>query len=168
MTQDLDLVLTANYNGFNTTVYNRQGCGSSTCEGVAILKRLDVSLVKCVQRKLTFFFHSFFFNAVHLLEFSYLQVGEVEASDHWCSCFIWRPSIVTGSELRVPLLCFNFITARLAFGRISAAAARANGCRGAHSAQSKISVPAHSAAAWRMSWKLNKPNLLLLHNWLEI
>ncbi|XP_032443401.1 heat-stable enterotoxin receptor [Xiphophorus hellerii] len=39
----LDLVLTANYNGFNTTVYNRQGCGSSTCEGVAILKRLDRS-----------------------------------------------------------------------------------------------------------------------------
>uniref|UniRef100_A0A3B3XLE2 Guanylate cyclase n=1 Tax=Poecilia mexicana TaxID=48701 RepID=A0A3B3XLE2_9TELE len=40
---DLDLVLTANYNGFNTTVYNRQGCGSSTCEGVAILKKLDRS-----------------------------------------------------------------------------------------------------------------------------
>uniref|UniRef100_A0A3B3VU01 Guanylate cyclase n=1 Tax=Poecilia latipinna TaxID=48699 RepID=A0A3B3VU01_9TELE len=40
---DLDLVLTANYNGFNTTVYNRQGCGSSTCEGVAILKKLDHS-----------------------------------------------------------------------------------------------------------------------------
>uniref|UniRef100_A0A3Q4AH40 Guanylate cyclase n=1 Tax=Mola mola TaxID=94237 RepID=A0A3Q4AH40_MOLML len=32
--------LTANYNGFNTTVYNRQGCGSSTCEGVTILKML--------------------------------------------------------------------------------------------------------------------------------
>ncbi|XP_054892122.1 guanylyl cyclase C [Poeciliopsis prolifica] len=37
----LDLVLTATYNGFNTTVYNRQGCGSSTCEGVSILKTLD-------------------------------------------------------------------------------------------------------------------------------
>ncbi|KAM4530764.1 guanylyl cyclase C [Odontesthes bonariensis] len=36
----LDFTLTANYNGFNTTVYNRQGCGSSTCEGVAILKML--------------------------------------------------------------------------------------------------------------------------------
>ncbi|TNN55617.1 Heat-stable enterotoxin receptor [Liparis tanakae] len=36
----LDFKLTANYNGFNTTVYNRQGCGSSTCEGVAILKLL--------------------------------------------------------------------------------------------------------------------------------
>uniref|UniRef100_A0A3Q3VWV2 Guanylate cyclase n=1 Tax=Mola mola TaxID=94237 RepID=A0A3Q3VWV2_MOLML len=35
--------LTANYNGFNTTVYNRQGCGSSTCEGVTILKMLHVS-----------------------------------------------------------------------------------------------------------------------------
>ncbi|KAM6913401.1 guanylyl cyclase C [Lycodopsis pacificus] len=37
---DLDFKLTANYNGFNTTVYNRQGCASSTCEGVAILKML--------------------------------------------------------------------------------------------------------------------------------
>ncbi|XP_069557406.1 guanylyl cyclase C [Brachyistius frenatus] len=37
---DLNFTLTANYNGFNTTVYNRQGCGSSTCEGVAILKKL--------------------------------------------------------------------------------------------------------------------------------
>uniref|UniRef100_A0A4W6DLS4 Guanylate cyclase n=1 Tax=Lates calcarifer TaxID=8187 RepID=A0A4W6DLS4_LATCA len=37
---DLNFTLTANYNGFNTTVYNRQGCGSSTCEGVAILKAL--------------------------------------------------------------------------------------------------------------------------------
>ncbi|XP_034395068.1 heat-stable enterotoxin receptor [Cyclopterus lumpus] len=36
----LDFKLTANYNGFDTTVYNRQGCGSSTCEGVAILKLL--------------------------------------------------------------------------------------------------------------------------------
>ncbi|KAK5856644.1 hypothetical protein PBY51_008227 [Eleginops maclovinus] len=36
----LNFTLTANYNGFNTTVYNRQGCGSSTCEGVAILKLL--------------------------------------------------------------------------------------------------------------------------------
>uniref|UniRef100_A0A665WCR3 Guanylate cyclase n=1 Tax=Echeneis naucrates TaxID=173247 RepID=A0A665WCR3_ECHNA len=38
MTQDLSFTLTANYTGFDTTVYNRQGCGSSTCEGVAILK----------------------------------------------------------------------------------------------------------------------------------
>nr|XP_046271779.1 heat-stable enterotoxin receptor [Scatophagus argus] len=36
----LNFTLTANYYGFNTTVYNRQGCGSSTCEGVAILKML--------------------------------------------------------------------------------------------------------------------------------
>ncbi|XP_038550994.1 heat-stable enterotoxin receptor [Micropterus salmoides] len=36
----LNFTLTANYNGFNTTVFKRQGCGSSTCEGVAILKRL--------------------------------------------------------------------------------------------------------------------------------
>uniref|UniRef100_A0A671VKA6 Guanylate cyclase n=1 Tax=Sparus aurata TaxID=8175 RepID=A0A671VKA6_SPAAU len=40
MTQDLNFTLTANYNGFNTTLYNRQGCGSSTCEGVAIFKKL--------------------------------------------------------------------------------------------------------------------------------
>ncbi|XP_047426766.1 guanylyl cyclase C [Mugil cephalus] len=39
----LNFTLTANYNGFNTTVYNRQGCGSSTCEGVAILKLLTSS-----------------------------------------------------------------------------------------------------------------------------
>uniref|UniRef100_A0A3Q3VWV4 Guanylate cyclase n=1 Tax=Mola mola TaxID=94237 RepID=A0A3Q3VWV4_MOLML len=37
---DINFKLTANYNGFNTTVYNRQGCGSSTCEGVTILKML--------------------------------------------------------------------------------------------------------------------------------
>uniref|UniRef100_A0A672ZNQ2 Guanylyl cyclase C n=1 Tax=Sphaeramia orbicularis TaxID=375764 RepID=A0A672ZNQ2_9TELE len=42
MTQGLNFNLTANYNGFNTTVYNRQGCGSSSCEGVAILKKLHV------------------------------------------------------------------------------------------------------------------------------
>uniref|UniRef100_A0A3Q2E164 Guanylate cyclase n=1 Tax=Cyprinodon variegatus TaxID=28743 RepID=A0A3Q2E164_CYPVA len=49
MTQGLDFNLTANYNGFNTTVYNRQGCGSSTCEGVAILKALDrMGEVGCV------------------------------------------------------------------------------------------------------------------------
>lgn len=40
----IDFNLTANYNGFNTTMYNRQGCGSSTCEGVAILKMLHVSV----------------------------------------------------------------------------------------------------------------------------
>ncbi|XP_051244758.1 guanylyl cyclase C [Dicentrarchus labrax] len=32
--------LTANYNEFTTNAYKRQGCGSSTCEGVAILKDL--------------------------------------------------------------------------------------------------------------------------------
>ncbi|XP_061894002.1 guanylyl cyclase C isoform X1 [Entelurus aequoreus] len=37
---DFNFTLTANFNGFNTTFYNRQGCGSSTCEGVAILKML--------------------------------------------------------------------------------------------------------------------------------
>ncbi|XP_068193477.1 guanylyl cyclase C [Antennarius striatus] len=37
---ELNFTLTANFNGFNTTVYNRQGCGSSACEGVAILKML--------------------------------------------------------------------------------------------------------------------------------
>lgn len=42
----VDFNLTANYNGFNTTMYNRQGCRSSTCEGVAILKTLHVSAFK--------------------------------------------------------------------------------------------------------------------------
>lgn len=46
MTQELNFNLTANYYGFDTTMYNRQGCGSSTCEGVAILKLLHVSVVK--------------------------------------------------------------------------------------------------------------------------
>ncbi|KAJ8387578.1 hypothetical protein AAFF_G00152740 [Aldrovandia affinis] len=32
--------LTANFRGFNTTLYRRRGCGSSTCEGVEILKNL--------------------------------------------------------------------------------------------------------------------------------
>ncbi|KAM4717359.1 guanylyl cyclase C [Anableps anableps] len=45
----LNLTLTANYNGFDTTMYNRQGCGSSTCEGVAILKKLALmNEVGCV------------------------------------------------------------------------------------------------------------------------
>uniref|UniRef100_A0A3P8SZ86 Guanylate cyclase n=1 Tax=Amphiprion percula TaxID=161767 RepID=A0A3P8SZ86_AMPPE len=46
--EGLDFTLTANYNGFNTTFYNRQGCGSSSCEGVDILKKLYVSEVGCV------------------------------------------------------------------------------------------------------------------------
>ncbi|XP_020782806.2 LOW QUALITY PROTEIN: guanylyl cyclase C [Boleophthalmus pectinirostris] len=45
----LDFTLTANYNGFNTSGYNRQGCGSSTCEGVTILKRLKENFeIGCV------------------------------------------------------------------------------------------------------------------------
>ncbi|XP_059203601.1 guanylyl cyclase C [Centropristis striata] len=36
----LNFTMTANYSGFDTTIYNRQGCGSSSCEGVAILKIL--------------------------------------------------------------------------------------------------------------------------------
>ncbi|XP_055754718.1 guanylyl cyclase C-like [Salvelinus fontinalis] len=36
----LNTKLTANFNGFNTTLYKRRGCGSSTCEGVEILKSL--------------------------------------------------------------------------------------------------------------------------------
>ncbi|KAJ7992602.1 hypothetical protein DPEC_G00280390 [Dallia pectoralis] len=35
--------LTASYNGFNTTMYRRRGCGSSTCEGVEILKSLHAN-----------------------------------------------------------------------------------------------------------------------------
>ncbi|KAM4634886.1 guanylyl cyclase C [Polymixia lowei] len=36
----LNFTLTANFYGFNTTMYVRQGCGSSTCEGVEIIKML--------------------------------------------------------------------------------------------------------------------------------
>ncbi|KAI3359332.1 hypothetical protein L3Q82_002836 [Scortum barcoo] len=36
----LNFTLTANYSGFDTADYNRQGCGASTCEGVTILKML--------------------------------------------------------------------------------------------------------------------------------
>ncbi|CAB1341883.1 unnamed protein product [Coregonus sp. 'balchen'] len=36
----LNITLTANFRGFNTTLYKRRGCGSSTCEGVEILKSL--------------------------------------------------------------------------------------------------------------------------------
>uniref|UniRef100_A0A3Q2VQC8 Guanylate cyclase n=1 Tax=Haplochromis burtoni TaxID=8153 RepID=A0A3Q2VQC8_HAPBU len=42
----LDFTLTANFNGFNTNLYKRQGCGSSTCEGLTILKKLNV--IGCV------------------------------------------------------------------------------------------------------------------------
>ncbi|KAG7505018.1 heat-stable enterotoxin receptor-like [Solea senegalensis] len=46
---DLHFNLTANFYGFNTTAYNRQGCGSTVCEGVAILKRLyDNDEIGCV------------------------------------------------------------------------------------------------------------------------
>ncbi|KAF3846751.1 hypothetical protein F7725_003829 [Dissostichus mawsoni] len=38
----LNFTLTANYNGFNTTVYNRQGCGSSTCEGIGLSLSIPV------------------------------------------------------------------------------------------------------------------------------
>ncbi|CAL8301364.1 unnamed protein product [Merluccius merluccius] len=38
--EGLDLKLNATYTGFNTAAYNRPGCGSSTCEGVEILKNL--------------------------------------------------------------------------------------------------------------------------------
>ncbi|XP_072299840.1 guanylyl cyclase C [Eucyclogobius newberryi] len=39
----INFTLTANYKGFSTSAYNRQGCGSSTCEGVSILKQLQES-----------------------------------------------------------------------------------------------------------------------------
>uniref|UniRef100_A0A669AXC7 Guanylate cyclase n=1 Tax=Oreochromis niloticus TaxID=8128 RepID=A0A669AXC7_ORENI len=43
MTQGLNFTLTANFNGFNTNLYKRQGCGSSTCEGLTILKKLNAN-----------------------------------------------------------------------------------------------------------------------------
>lgn len=36
-------MINISFNGFNTTFYRRQGCGSSACEGVEILKTLHVS-----------------------------------------------------------------------------------------------------------------------------
>lgn len=39
----VQLNLTANFGGFNTTIYEHQGCKSTTCEGVAELKYLMVS-----------------------------------------------------------------------------------------------------------------------------
>uniref|UniRef100_A0AAX7T3Q2 Guanylate cyclase n=1 Tax=Astatotilapia calliptera TaxID=8154 RepID=A0AAX7T3Q2_ASTCA len=39
----LNFTLTANFNGFNTNLYKRQGCGSSTCEGLTILKKLNAN-----------------------------------------------------------------------------------------------------------------------------
>ncbi|XP_074553006.1 guanylyl cyclase C [Halichoeres trimaculatus] len=45
----LNFTLTANYNNFSTDMFNRQGCGSSTCEGTSILKSLhNKSEVGCV------------------------------------------------------------------------------------------------------------------------
>uniref|UniRef100_A0A672GWR3 Guanylate cyclase n=1 Tax=Salarias fasciatus TaxID=181472 RepID=A0A672GWR3_SALFA len=44
----LNFTLTANYNGFTTEGYNRQGCDSSTCEGVTILKNLHKNQVGCI------------------------------------------------------------------------------------------------------------------------
>uniref|UniRef100_A0A8C5AS57 Guanylate cyclase n=1 Tax=Gadus morhua TaxID=8049 RepID=A0A8C5AS57_GADMO len=40
--EGLSLKLTASYTGFDTAAYNRPGCGSSSCEGVEILKELHV------------------------------------------------------------------------------------------------------------------------------
>ncbi|MCJ8749499.1 hypothetical protein PDJAM_G00177000 [Pangasius djambal] len=45
----LNFRITSNFRGFNTTYYRRRGCGSSTCEGVEILKSLhNTSEVGCV------------------------------------------------------------------------------------------------------------------------
>ncbi|XP_036408707.1 heat-stable enterotoxin receptor [Megalops cyprinoides] len=44
----VNFTLTASYSGFNTSLYRRKGCGSSTCEGVQILKDLhDRNEVGC-------------------------------------------------------------------------------------------------------------------------
>ncbi|MCI4395305.1 hypothetical protein PGIGA_G00178820 [Pangasianodon gigas] len=44
----LNFRITSNFRGFNTTYYRRRGCGSSTCEGVEILKSLhNTSEVGC-------------------------------------------------------------------------------------------------------------------------
>uniref|UniRef100_A0A674AVF0 Guanylate cyclase n=1 Tax=Salmo trutta TaxID=8032 RepID=A0A674AVF0_SALTR len=56
----LNTKLTANFNGFNTTLYKRRGCGSSTCEGVEILKSLHVSEVGCAMLGPSCTFATFF------------------------------------------------------------------------------------------------------------
>uniref|UniRef100_A0AAR2LBI6 Guanylate cyclase n=1 Tax=Pygocentrus nattereri TaxID=42514 RepID=A0AAR2LBI6_PYGNA len=38
----MNFTIKGNFRGFNTTFYQRKGCGSSTCEGVEILKSLTV------------------------------------------------------------------------------------------------------------------------------
>ncbi|KAL0992954.1 hypothetical protein UPYG_G00101430 [Umbra pygmaea] len=43
MASGLNINLTVTINGFNTTLYRRRGCGSSTCEGVEILKSLHAN-----------------------------------------------------------------------------------------------------------------------------
>ncbi|KAI5621762.1 heat-stable enterotoxin receptor-like [Silurus asotus] len=44
----LNFTIRSNFRGFNTTYYRRKGCGSSTCEGVEILKSLhNTSEVGC-------------------------------------------------------------------------------------------------------------------------
>uniref|UniRef100_A0AAR2LYV4 Guanylate cyclase n=1 Tax=Pygocentrus nattereri TaxID=42514 RepID=A0AAR2LYV4_PYGNA len=44
----MNFTIKGNFRGFNTTFYQRKGCGSSTCEGVEILKSLhNTSTVGC-------------------------------------------------------------------------------------------------------------------------
>ncbi|XP_076863972.1 guanylyl cyclase C [Brachyhypopomus gauderio] len=46
--EGLNFTMKVNFRGFNTTYYRRRGCGSSTCEGVEILKSLhNTSEVGC-------------------------------------------------------------------------------------------------------------------------
>lgn len=49
-TKGVQLNLTANFGGFNTTLYRNQGCTSTTCEGVEELKDVMVS-ERPLQRK---------------------------------------------------------------------------------------------------------------------
>ncbi|XP_017572831.1 heat-stable enterotoxin receptor [Pygocentrus nattereri] len=46
--ESMNFTIKGNFRGFNTTFYQRKGCGSSTCEGVEILKSLhNTSTVGC-------------------------------------------------------------------------------------------------------------------------
>ncbi|XP_036420024.1 heat-stable enterotoxin receptor-like [Colossoma macropomum] len=46
--ESMNFTIKGNFRGFNTTYYRRRGCGSSTCEGVEILKSLhNTSMVGC-------------------------------------------------------------------------------------------------------------------------
>uniref|UniRef100_A0A3P8VDM0 Guanylate cyclase n=1 Tax=Cynoglossus semilaevis TaxID=244447 RepID=A0A3P8VDM0_CYNSE len=80
--QGLDFRLTANYNSFNTTIYRRQGCGSSTCEGVYDIELL---LYKQSTTAVTDFFHTLSFAFSQEIGLS-LSIPIISAGSFGLSC----------------------------------------------------------------------------------